>query len=1288
MTLTLTFYLLLAGLINFLLKTIIYIFQKMFTPIKHIIPSHKPLPALPTEKEGSQEFTNKSKLISNNLPPVPQSNDLMLDSGSLGHIRKLLRQTLNNCNLANDPWESIILGIILDISGIVIKFIDGLPSNSNINSDNSITEKTGLNLNSISGSNFNHKSLAKFVINIKKDDGGKPTDSQFIFNHFEGIPLFKHELDEGLDPSKESKKRWVGGTIVLKGSKRNGIDKIIELMVFVVCNLKLELCLYRDHFIKRDEIDDIQDAEEVKNTLRSSRRHSKSSLFGWLMKHGNLQTYKEFTKSNEKRERREKNEKREKHEKRERRGSSSSLARWTSISRTSSLTKGSRSSISVVDFDDDTIMLTKSNFSKVINQMETSILSVSPGVRFPPPHLLMKLKEEETNINPSLADINVDFTVSTEKYRTYAPLFRSGHISLDFKTGLSYLMTQHNNTLKGVFKHQSISCSYARFLSPNSTVLCHNHEIITMDYYNKTNNHMDKSLGELIDEICDKAYAMCENKSCEHRGIDHISTYTHNNGRISIIIEDSQDLSLKAFAYQIVMWTQCKLCSTKSPVFIMSRSTYLYSFAKYLELLYYNEDFTCKDLCPHVELRDQMLRCFRRGNFLVKIEYEYVDLFEMRLPKFQVSLDKQVASSIEDVENLFTIDNDDAKRLYNETRLEITYFYLSVKQHITSLEDYLRSLHIEQTNSNVEATISEKTINAIRSLEDLTKSFYDEEFKLYAMLKQTNATILNNVRRALVDQINSNACHVFPESPVIAREDEPSSIIAFTLSSQGYLNELSMLRHDSKRLSSQSAPVTPVSEIHMPMPTPSASFSLLLGSLKHPSSTNVSKDSVTNESDIDGNRDPSVDEYSIQTKRKVIENGISEKITYGIESLGSIKPFNLSLTGRDKKKDSEKDAEKSALQRNGKFPNLFGSNNTDPEKVKDVGVENEKQTFNEKQEYDVIKEVKNTKPEINISEAQNGLNEKDSKAIRGNKRITCTVYFAEQFDCLRRRCGIEDIYVDSLTRCSSWKVTGDDQLVIKQMVKSWTISEKEALLQFSPKYLEYMNKSSNKPSVLAKIFGFYSIKIKDLKKNNITMKMDVLVMEQLFFQRAITRKFDLKGIQERHTKEQLDDATLWDGDWLDGRYKSRFLTYSYGKKLLKEAIANDTQFLCDANIMDYSLLVGVDDDKKELVTGIVDFIGEYTFYKKIENRGKTLGRNAKEVTVLPPDQYKDRFRDSIEQYFLAIPDKWTKLYTDNNPQSLVTNEQTSPAGFTPPPSPISPISFAQSSTSFKLPSVL
>ncbi len=37
----------------------------------------------------------------------------------------------------------------------------------------------------------------------------------------------------------------------------------------------------------------------------------------------------------------------------------------------------------------------------------------------------------------------------------------------------------------------------------------------------------------------------------------------------------------------------------------------------------------------------------------------------------------------------------------------------------------------------------------------------------------------------------------------------------------------------------------------------------------------------------------------------------------------------------------------------------------------------------------------------------------------------------------------------------------DDRLIVKQMVSSWKIGEKEALLKFAPKYFEYMNKDPN-----------------------------------------------------------------------------------------------------------------------------------------------------------------------------------------------------------------------------------
>ncbi|KAF9956361.1 hypothetical protein BGZ65_002787 [Modicella reniformis] len=277
----------------------------------------------------------------------------------------------------------------------------------------------------------------------------------------------------------------------------------------------------------------------------------------------------------------------------------------------------------------------------------------------------------------------------------------------------------------------------------------------------------------------------------------------------------------------------------------------------------------------------------------------------------------------------------------------------------------------------------------------------------------------------------------------------------------------------------------------------------------------------------------------------------------------------------------------------------------------------------------------------------------------GKATFSCTVYYAAEFDTLRRRCGIHQTFVQSLSRCNSWNANGgkskssfyktqDDRFVIKQMVSSWNVAEKDELLKFAPKYFEYMTNTHAAPTVLAKIFGFYTLKIKDSTGN--ALKIDVLVMEHLFYKQKITRTFDLKGIQDRHVGSKPNaggggggSITLWDGDFIEGRFKTLLLLRSHSKKIIRESLLNDTEFLAGANIMDYSLLVGVNDERKELVVGIVDFIGAYTWYKRIESKGKTTLRGAKDnVTVLPPQQYKARFKEAMERYFLAVPDKWSK----------------------------------------------
>lgn len=103
------------------------------------------------------------------------------------------------------------------------------------------------------------------------------------------------------------------------------------------------------------------------------------------------------------------------------------------------------------------------------------------------------------------------------------------------------------------------------------------------------------------------------------------------------------------------------------------------------------------------------------------------------------------------------------------------------------------------------------------------------------------------------------------------------------------------------------------------------------------------------------------------------------------------------------------------------------------------------------------------------------------------------------------------------------------------------------------------------------------------------------------------------------------------------------------------------------DVMDYSLLVGVDEEKNELVLGIIDFMRQYTWDKHLETWVKASGilggpKNAS-PTVISPKQYKRRFRKAMTTYFLMVPDQWsspasvpskthTDLSEDNHSQTI------------------------------------
>lgn len=83
------------------------------------------------------------------------------------------------------------------------------------------------------------------------------------------------------------------------------------------------------------------------------------------------------------------------------------------------------------------------------------------------------------------------------------------------------------------------------------------------------------------------------------------------------------------------------------------------------------------------------------------------------------------------------------------------------------------------------------------------------------------------------------------------------------------------------------------------------------------------------------------------------------------------------------------------------------------------------------------------------------------------------------------------------------------------------------------------------------------------------------------------------------------------------------------------------------NIMDYSLMAGFDDDRKELVVGIIDCIRTYTWDKKLESWIKDRGKN--KPTVTSPKDYRSRFRVSMMAYCLLAPSAWHQFTSQMAP---------------------------------------
>ena len=433
-------------------------------------------------------------------------------------------------------------------------------------------------------------------------------------------------------------------------------------------------------------------------------------------------------------------------------------------------------------------------------------------------------------------------------------LSKASNISVDARAGLDYIVTS-NSSLASIFRHQSINYSWMRMRKDEQLNACEIRECEYHEYYRKLGNAKDTTLGEFIRERARLAEAHCQSTECKDLIAEHIEVFLHGNAKVTVSLQESSKMFADAGSCtDIITWGACRFCPASAAPIVLSRYAQKYSFGKFLEVLFYLHSVSAHPMrqgCPHcnastpaVEQSRSTNRFFRCGPVIVKFQYDTVDLFEMRVPRFQIISNKVPGTANYDAAMLGPPDDllfalppsidtlsatESARKIIDAARLDITKFYLSAKQIITSFEEYT-----EQRPQ------SEERMALLEQLGNVTEKFRLDEFSLYDDLKvlvnQDNEKLglipdnvsvsnmsirtlyhkdkihLNNIKRNLkkrvadsVDLLErwkaANAAdiasdktfilpdytkdpdtHVFPGSWVVVRDDEPSSVIAFTLS--------------------------------------------------------------------------------------------------------------------------------------------------------------------------------------------------------------------------------------------------------------------------------------------------------------------------------------------------------------------------------------------------------------------------------------------------------------------------------------------------------------------------
>ncbi|XP_070693836.1 1-phosphatidylinositol 3-phosphate 5-kinase [Pempheris klunzingeri] len=807
--------------------------------------------------------------------------------------------------------------------------------------------------------------------------------------------------------------------------------------------------------------------------------------------------------------------------------------------------------------------------------------------------------------------------------------------------------------------------------SNNAPNPCVSPWIVTMEFYGKN----DLSLGVFLERYCFRPSYQCPSIFCETPMVHHIRRFVHGSGCVQIVLKEL-DSPVPGYQHTILNYSWCRICKQVTPVVPLSNDSWSMSFAKYLELRFYGHQYTRRanaEPCGHSIHKDYH-QYFSYNQMVASFSYTFVRLLEICLPRPKIFIRNLGPSKTNLQQDL------------KDFSQKVTQVYLAIDDRLTSLktdtfsktreekmEDLFAQKDMEEAElrswiEKLQVRLQACGLDSPQQLQVVLESLVMKKQSLCEMLQSWNSRLQD-----LFQQEKGRKRLSVPPSPGRHRQttaDDSKSALDSSprnpspVVQNGEKDDRHLSTLPSASSSLLSSPGDPGAEPITPGPSFTEQDSVSIpedvfdGHLLGSTDSQVKEKSTMKAilaNFLPGNSynpipfpfDP--DKHYLMYEHERVPIAVCEREPSSIIAFAlSCKEYKTALddlskasnAGGDETPQAVSAGESRAKSSPAKPSDAASSQqsrssvDTDPLKDADLADKQKKQTLN-------------PHIELQFSDA--------------NAKFYCRIYYAEEFHKMREEIleSPEEDFVRSLSHCVNWQARGgksgavfyateDDRFILKQMPRL----EVQSFLDFAPHYFTYITGAvqQKRPTALAKILGVYRIGYKN-SQNNTEKKLDLLVMENLFYGRKMAQVFDLKGsLRNRNVKtdsgKESCEVVLLDENLLKLIHDNPLYIRSHCKAILRAAIHSDAYFLSSHLIIDYSLLVGRDDATDQLVVGIIDYIRTFTWDKRLEMVVKStgiLGGQGRMPTVVSPELYRARFCEAMDKYFLMVPDHWTGL---------------------------------------------